>query len=165
MQQARGAIDAARAAGADRYARTELSAAQELLTQASDAVEQRDYRLALNYALDSREQAQNAARQAADNKAAARVEADRALSAADTALAEARAKLKAAEAARAPRLAVDKAQRTIAEAERTVQKARAAIDQTDYVTIREMLAGTIEPLHGVVRDLDAARAPAARRRR
>ena len=39
---------------------------------------QRDYRLALNHALDSRERAQNAAKQAADGKAAARAEADRA---------------------------------------------------------------------------------------
>ena len=61
MQQAQGAIDAARAAGADQYAHEEFAAAQEALTHANEAVEQRDYRLALNHALDSRERAQNAA--------------------------------------------------------------------------------------------------------
>ena len=60
------------------YARDEFAAAQDLLKRAGEAVAQRDYRLALNYALDSREQAQNAARLAADGKASARVEADRA---------------------------------------------------------------------------------------
>src|SRR4029078_2966791 len=75
MQQAQGAIDAARAAGADRYAVEEYTAATEALKNARIAVEQRDYRLALNHALDSLERAQEAARQAADGKAAARMNA------------------------------------------------------------------------------------------
>src|SRR2546428_12916322 len=86
MQQAQGAIDAARAAGADRYAKDQFAAAQDLLKQARDAVDQRDYRLALNYALDSRERAQEAAKAAADNKATARTDAEHALTAATVAL-------------------------------------------------------------------------------
>ena len=74
MDQAQGAIDAARAAGADRYATTEYTAANDALTRAQDAVGQRDYRQALNEALDSREHAQNAAREAADTKAQLRGE-------------------------------------------------------------------------------------------
>ena len=62
MQQAQGALDAARAAGADRYATEEFTAATLALVNAKEAVDQRDYRLALNHALDSRERAQNAAR-------------------------------------------------------------------------------------------------------
>ena len=54
MQQAQGAIDAARAAGAAVYATEELAAAQLALTRAEEAVSARDYRLALNHALDSR---------------------------------------------------------------------------------------------------------------
>src|SRR5258705_3883210 len=68
MDQAQGAIDAARAAGADRYATSEYTAATDALKRAQDAVAQRDYRQALNEALDSREHAQNAAREAADTK-------------------------------------------------------------------------------------------------
>src|SRR5205807_5231258 len=75
MQQAQGAIDAARAAGADQYAHADFVAAQEALKRAQDAVDQRDYRLALNHALDSRERAQNAVKAAADQKAAARTDA------------------------------------------------------------------------------------------
>ena len=77
MDQAQGAIDAARAAGADRYAATEYTAATDALKRAQDAVAQRDYRQALNEALDSREHAQNAAREAADSKAQVRGEVER----------------------------------------------------------------------------------------
>ena len=55
MHQAQGAIDAARAAGAERYAADTLAAAVKALAQADLAANQRDYRLALNHALDSRE--------------------------------------------------------------------------------------------------------------
>ena len=165
MQQAQGAIAAARAAGADRYARDEFSAAQKLLKQSHDAVGQSDYRLALNYAIDSRERAQNAAKLASDNKAAARVEADHALSAVDAALNDVRAKLKAAENVRAARRTVTQARQTVTDAEAAVQKARAAFDETDYLAVSEALPDTTARLQGVARDLDAAISPAARRRR
>ena len=55
-----------RAPLAPNGAATEYTAATQALKQANDAVTERDYRLALNYALESREQAQNAARTAAD---------------------------------------------------------------------------------------------------
>src|SRR5947207_13888678 len=72
IQQAQDAIDKARAAGADRYAVEEYTAAVEALKNAHAAVDQRDYRLALNNALDSRERADNAAKLAIDGKAAAK---------------------------------------------------------------------------------------------
>ena len=55
MQQARSAIAVARTTGAETYARDEFTAAQDALAQAERAVRDRDYRLALNRALDSRE--------------------------------------------------------------------------------------------------------------
>ena len=57
MDQAQGAIDAAVAAGADKYATTEYSAATDALKNANNAVAARDYRLALNFALESHEHA------------------------------------------------------------------------------------------------------------
>ena len=54
MDQAQGAIDAARAAGAERYAAKELAAANAALKSANDAVQEGDYRLALNHALEPR---------------------------------------------------------------------------------------------------------------
>src|SRR5204863_6264260 len=100
IQQAEGAIDAARAAGAEQYARSELTAAQDALKQARDAVDQRDYQSALNHALDSRERAQNAAKEAADRKVAAHGDAERAIAGLTTALTDARTRLKGAEGAR-----------------------------------------------------------------
>jgi len=75
MDQAQGAIDAARAAGAAQYAATEYKAAVDALAQSGQAATTRDYRLALNNALDSFQRAQNAAREAADTKARHRGEA------------------------------------------------------------------------------------------
>ena len=114
MQQAQEAIDAARGSDADRYAHDEFVAAQEALTRARDAVEQRDYRLALNHALDSRERAQNASSEAATGKATARAEANRALSDVTTALGEAQGKLHAVEGTRGAVRAVDGPRRAIA---------------------------------------------------
>src|SRR5258706_16064839 len=79
MDQAQGAIDAARAAGADRYATTEYTAANDALPRARLAVTGRDYRQALNDALESREHARNAAREAADTKAQLRSSVERSM--------------------------------------------------------------------------------------
>lgn len=165
MQQARGAIDAARAAGADQYAHEEYVAATDALKHAHEAVDARDYRLALNYALDGLERAQNAAREAADHKATARSDADRAIADAAAALDGARAKLKTAETARAPAKLLAEARRVIAGGEERVQEARTAFDRGDYLAAADALTGTTASLLATTRDLDAAPAPAARRRR
>lgn len=96
MDQAEGAITTARAAGADQYAAAEFKAAEDALRRSQEAVAQRDYRQALNQALDARERAQNAAREAADKKAVARGQAERALTEAELALATAQQRLGAA---------------------------------------------------------------------
>jgi flagellar hook-basal body complex protein FliE len=165
IQQAQGAIDAAKAAGADQYAHEELAAAEKALKDASAAVNDRDYRLALNNALDAREHAQTAAKQAADGKAAARSDADRVLRDAQSALAEARARLKTAETVRVPTRTLNDARRLIADGDSTVQKARAAFDQADYTAVGDILAGTTTRLLATARDLETAAASGARRRR
>jgi hypothetical protein len=164
IQQAQGAIDAARAAGADQFATTEFTAAEDALKRANDAVAQRDYRLALNHALDARERAQNAAKEAADHKATARSQAERALLDAMTALTDAHTNLRAAEAARAPSRVLGPARRIITDAEDAVQKARAAFDRGEYLVVKEMTALPTARLQGAAHDLDAA-TPAGNRRR
>ena len=77
MNQAQGAIDAARAAGAEAYAAQELAAASDALKRSEEAVTQNDYRLALSLAIDSRERAQTAAKVAVENRAKARGNAER----------------------------------------------------------------------------------------
>ncbi|MBA2355071.1 MAG: hypothetical protein H0V80_10430 [Acidobacteria bacterium] len=87
MDQAQGAIDTARAAGAAQYAAAEFAAAETALRRSNEAVTQRDFRQALNQALDARERAQTAAREAADMKAVARGQAESALTGLELALA------------------------------------------------------------------------------
>src|SRR6266849_6282336 len=121
IKQAEAAIAAARGAGANQYAKAEFAAAQDALKRATDAVADRDYRLALNHALDARERAEAAAKQASNGRVVARADADRALRDLAAALSDARARLKTAEAARvAPRMVGD-TRRAIADGEGTVQ--------------------------------------------
>jgi hypothetical protein len=165
MQQAQGALDAARAAGADKYATEEFNAATLALSSARDAVSQRDYRLALNHALDSRERAQNAAKMAADSKAAARTEADHAINAAQAELNAAEAKLKIAEDAKAPARLLAGPRRTLDTARRALQETRATFEQGDYLDVPAKAKAATASLPAISAELDAAAGPAARRRR
>lgn len=165
MQQAQGAIDAARAAGADRYAADEFAAAQTALKKAHDAVADRDYRLALNHALDSREQAQTAAKNAADHKATARTDADRALTDVMAALNDAHTKLKAAETAHVPPRALVEPRGAIADADAAVQKARTLFAAGDYLGVLDAVRPWTARLHDIAHALDTVGASAAHRRR
>jgi hypothetical protein len=132
MQQAQNAIDQARAAGADRYAVEEYTAAVEALKNAHTAVDQRDYRLALNDALDSKERAENSAKLAVEGKAAARSAADKALIAANAAVNAAAGKVKAATTAHlSTRLQTDM-KSALDEAQAHLQEARTAFNSGDY---------------------------------
>ena len=169
MQQAQAAIDAARAAGADRFARDEFAAAEDALKRSHDAVAQRDYRQALNAALDARERAQVAAREATDRRTVARTDAERALTDADAALHEARAKLKAAETARASAKTLAAARTVIADGETAMQEAHATFERGDFLAAIDASHATAGRLRATTREVvESAPAPgrgAARRRR
>jgi len=166
MNQARGAIEAAKAAGADTYARDEYEAAVNALKRSEDAVAQRDYRQALSSALDSRERAQNAARQAGDQKALARSQAERELHDLQTVLDQALARAKAAETARARRRKPVPERQAIAAAEASLQEARTAIAQQQYARARDVMKGVGEGLRAAIRQIEqAAQAAAPKRRR
>jgi hypothetical protein len=165
LQQAQAAIDAAKAAGADRYATDDFNAAREALKQANDAVAQRDYRLALNHALDARERALSAAKDAGERKSAVRAEAERLMASVGPALSEAHMRLSAAEAAHVSTRALAEARHTIASVDQSVQKAGAARDRGDYLDVVELLKSAMPRLQGVVKELEAAMPSGARRRR
>jgi hypothetical protein len=165
MDQAQGAIDAARAAGADRYATTEFEAATASLTQANDAVAQRDYRLALNHALESRDHAQNAAREAADTRARIRGEVERSMAEVAGLLAQANGAIAAAEKARIPRRTLTAAREALAEVNSDVQEAGAAMKADDYMAAQPSMAGIKERIEKVIASLDAAMTQSSRRRR
>ena len=155
MNQAQGAIDAARAAGAEQYAAEEYKAAVLALKQAQDAVGERDYRRALDQALDSRERAQDAAKQAADEKAAMRSQAEGALREVSAILDQANARLLAAQSARVPRRTLSGWHATIANANAAVQEAGTAISEGNYQGVRQGLSDTADQLRAAIAELDA----------
>jgi len=166
MDQAQGAIDAARAAGADRYATTEYAAATDALKNANDAVAVGDYRLALNHALESREQAQNAARGAADAKARVRGDVEHSITEITALISQARLRLTAAERARVARRLLQKPRADLTAAEGALQKAGEAVAGEDYLSAGETLNGVKETVHGALDAINATiaqRVPARRR--
>jgi hypothetical protein len=168
LDRAQGAIDAARAAGADQYASEPFTAATSALRQAHEAVEQRDYRLALSHALESSERAQEAARSAADGKVAARSRVEAMLKAADGALRQLQARLKSADAAKVAGKDLRPAHTTATNAATAVQKARAAMEGGKYLEASDGLKGVREGIETQIRAVDqqvaARQARAARRR-
>ena len=150
MDQAQGGIDAARAAGADRYATSEYTAATDSLKRAHDAVAQRDYRQALNEALDSREHAQNAAREAADTKAQLRAEIEREMAEISILVAQANTRLAAATRSRTPVRILEIQRRSLAAVSESVQKAGEAAGTGDYLAAKGALQGTTATITEVV---------------
>ncbi|MEO8260523.1 MAG: DUF4398 domain-containing protein [Acidobacteriota bacterium] len=165
IQQAQSAIEAARTAGADEYAHDELAAAESALVRARTAVDERDYRLALNNSLDSRERAQTASAEAASEKAAARAEAERALGGAAATLADVQARLKVAQAGGVPAAKLAAARRGIAAGDQALQKARAAFNQGRFRAVPPTLTAPIASLAVISRDLEGPPRQAPRRPR
>jgi len=159
MNQAQGAIDAARAAGADKFAAAEFAAAQDALKRSEEAVAARDYRQALNHALDSRGRAQNAAKLAVDFRADARGQAERGIAEVATLLSRAQAQLKDPDIARMnpPQLKAPRA--TVAAAEVMLQEARKALKAEDYPAVAKALNGAAAELQAALTQIDAAASP------
>jgi len=165
IDQAQGAIDAARAAGADRLAPEEFTAATTSLTLANQAVEQRDYRLALNHALESREHAQNAARAAAEAHGHLRGEVERSLAEVTAMLAQANGRLTTAERAKVSRRVLTDARQSLATVNADVQKADAALQGQDFTTAQAAVMAAKQRISQVIMRLDAALRPQNTRRR
>lgn len=163
IDQAQGAIDAARAAGAERFAGTEFTAAATSLQQARDAVAQRDYRLALNYALESREHAQNAARDAAETRIRLRDEFQKTMADLTLQLAAATARLKTTQG-RMARATAGELQQTLAGISGDLQEAGTALKTEDYASMQPVLQALRGRITDVLADIDRAGSPSARRR-
>jgi hypothetical protein len=164
IDRAQGAIDAARAAGAEQYATEAFAAAASALQLSHEAVEQRDYRLALSRAIDAYERAQDAAKLAADGKAKARSDAETVVNAANAAALALAARLKAAETARVPPRDLVEARRTAADAAASLQKARAALKAGAYLDATATVKGLDEQIRTQIRAVEALPPPRAPRR-
>jgi hypothetical protein len=164
MDQAQGAIDAARAAGADRYAPTEFTAATTALKNATAAVDQGDYRLALNHAIDSREQAQNAARVAADTRAKVRGDVERSIAEVNALIMQVSAWIASPASARTPRTRRT-AQQVVTQSTADVQKAGSAMQAEDYAGAQKLMTATRERLQKALPAAPNAAAAQSTRRR
>jgi hypothetical protein len=156
MDVAQGAIDAARAADAARYAPAEFEAATTALVSATEAVTQRDYRLALSQALEASEHAQAAARLAVDQKAVVRSDVEHALVDLDAAIADARTRLETAGGARSAAAPATVLRASLTAASSAVQEARSALEREDYLAAREALDGAGARLGAAVGTFDRA---------
>ena len=130
--QAEGALAAARAADAGTYAPDELKASEDALRKYDDAVAQRDYRQALNAALDARDRAYEAAKQASNAKAAARSESERLLADLGTLTNAANSRLAGASGPRPVGPAADRLRAALRVAGPALQEARTLVDAKDY---------------------------------
>ncbi|MEO5820180.1 MAG: DUF4398 domain-containing protein [Vicinamibacteraceae bacterium] len=129
ISQAQGALDAARAAGAEAYARPEFQAADAALKKAHDAVTERDYRQALSFALDAREQARIAAREASTARARAATDVALAIQTAARGVETARARLAGPAGTREQRARIGPG---LDELTGQLQEARSAVATGDY---------------------------------
>ena len=145
MTEAREALAAARAAGAEQYAAEEYRQAAAVMQRSERFVTEGDYRQALSAALEAREAAGAAAASARRAKEAARAAATAAMEQAQASLAGARAFTDAATAkpprTRPERLHVSEVRRAIVVANVAVQKAREAMGREDYPAASQALEG------------------------
>jgi hypothetical protein len=156
IDRAQQAIDEARRAGAEQYAADTFGAATSALQQAHEAVDQRDYRLALSRAVDASDRAQEAARAAADNKAKARSTSEASVNTANAAVMHLQARIKAAEDAHVPARELAPARSTLKDGEAALQKARALLAAENYSGATDAVAGLDTQIRSEIKVVEAA---------
>ena len=154
IDRAQAAVDLARTSGAETYAAEEYAAAAAGVQKARAAVEQRDYRQALSYAIDSRQRAQNAVRQAADGKAKARTATDATMRAVTTQVSQLETRLKSAETARVPAKELRAPRAVIADARKALQEAGTAIGAENYAKAEAILTEVRKKLDAAIKDVE-----------
>jgi hypothetical protein len=130
--QAEGAIAAARAASAEVYAADELLAAEAALARYDDAVTQKDYRQALNAALDARDRGYEAVKRASTAKAEARGQAERLVIAIDTLAGTINDRISGAATPRITGANAQHLRQAVSASASALQEARTAIDDGQY---------------------------------
>jgi hypothetical protein len=164
MEEAQVAIDAARSAKADVYAVDELKASEEALQHAREAVDEHDYRLALNHALDSRERAQTAAGQAEIARVAARQAAEQGLGDVRGVLTDTETRITALDT-RANARALAPVKAALVTAQNQLQEASTAFEREDYAAVAAATLAVSNSISALNETLDSLAKPAPVRRR
>ena len=165
MDQAQAAIDAAKAAAADTYAADEYNAAVTALQKSHASVDQRDYREALNYAIDARQRATEAAKQAGIASAHTRVAAEKLVTECSTRASQLDTDIKVAEGAHVAPRDLRSARTTLADAQTALQESRRSIGAGNYAEVASALTEVRRKLDAAIAAVDALRQRSAKRRR
>lgn len=159
IDQAQSAIDAARAAGADKEsvdkdAAAEYADAVTTLQKAHASVDQRDYRQALSYALDARQRAVEATRLVADARSHAKAAAEAVYKEDSDRAARLDALLHAADEARMPPHELRDPRATLDAARSSLQEARMLLDKGNSAEAAAALSGVREKLDVAVKTME-----------
>jgi hypothetical protein len=164
IDQAQAAIDAAKAAGAGTYAPEEYNAAVTALQKSHDAVDQRDYREALNYAIDARQRASEAATQAGIAKAHIRAADEKLVTECSARASQLDTHIKVAEGAHVALRDLRSAHKTLADAQTALQETRKSMDAGNYAEVLTELTEVRRKLDAAIVAVDALRQRPSRRR-
>jgi hypothetical protein len=162
---AQAAVDGARDAGAERYASGEFVSARASLDKAKAAVDQRDYRQALNYALDSRQRAAEASRQAVEGKARAKRDIEARYGEASTRANALATALRNASANGVSPKTLKVPQAVLAAARADLQKASASISAGNYEDASNLLTQVRGKLDAAIAEVEKIPPPRPARRR
>ena len=154
IDQAQTAVDLARTAGADMFAAADYTAAAAGLQKARAAVDQRDYRLALSYAIDARQRAQDAIRQATEGKASAQRATNALITDVTARVNQLQARLGTAEAAHVPAKELRAPRAVVAEVQKDLQEARTEIGVGNYDKAGEILTAVRKKLDAAIYDVE-----------
>lgn len=165
IDQAQAAIDAAKSAGADTYAGDEYAAALTALQKSHVSVDQRDYREALNYAIDARQRAAEATKQAGIGKAHTRAAAEKLVTECSARATQLDTDIKVAEGARIAARDLRPARTTLADAQSALQETRKSMDAGNYGEVVTGLTEVRRKLDAAIVAVDALRQRPPRRRR
>ena len=146
IDQAQSAIDAARAAGAEKYAADTYSGAAATLQKARDAVNERDYRQALSYAIDARQRATEAAQAVVEAKAREKSDAEREFRSDADRETRLESVLREAETSRVPAQQLRAAREAVDSARLSLQETRKLLDAGNYTEASTALAGVREKI-------------------
>jgi len=160
IDEAQSAIDAARAAGADKYLPDEFSAAAATLQKSHAAVDQRDYRQALSYAIDARQRAINASKAVIDARARAKQDAEALLREATTRADRLEALIKAAGEAHVSPRDLHPVRLALADARNVLQEARSSLDARQFLEASASVKAVREKLDAATKELTSIPSPA-----
>jgi hypothetical protein len=154
IDQAQAALDRAKGAGADRLAADEFTAAANALQKAHESVDQRDYRQALSYAIDARQRAQDASRQATEARKRAQKTIEALYGEIATRANQLQSLLREADAARVKPKELAAPRATLAEARTILQEASTAITLGNFEEGSKSLTGVRGKLDAAIKDLE-----------